>query len=75
MTSRFRAALPTAALALALALTGCEQPLEANDNGPQPDPVQPGGVSRTPEPVEEAPPVVEELPAEKEIEVPEADSS
>ena len=55
MTSRLRAALPTAALALVLALTGCEQPQEANDNGPEADPVQPGGVTRTPEPVEEAP--------------------
>ena len=46
--------LPTAAsalvLAAVLALAGCAQPEEANDNGPQPDPAQPGGVTRTPEP-------------------------
>ncbi len=51
--------LPTAASAVVLtavlALAGCAQPQEANDNGPQPDPAQPGDVVRTPAPVESAP--------------------
>ena len=67
-------ALTTAVLAGVL-LTGCtDQPQPANDNGPQPDPAQPGDVLRTPEAVEEAPAVVEELPAEKQVEVPEVES-
>jgi hypothetical protein len=71
---RTRVALTTAFLAAAL-LTGCtDQPKVANDNGPQPDPTQPGDVVRTPEPVEEAPPVVEEVPAEKQAEEPEAEA-
>jgi hypothetical protein len=61
--TRLRAALPTAVLAVALALTGCEQPTEANDNGPEADPAQPGGVIRTPESVEDAPTTVP-LPGE-----------
>ncbi len=45
--------------ALALSLTAClDQPEEANDNGPQPDPTQPGDVVRTPVPVESAPSTV-----------------
>ena len=69
---RTRAAVPTAALA-ALLLAGCTaQPEEANDNGPQPDPAQPGDVVRTPEPVESAPPVVGEVPADQESATPEA---
>ena len=48
MTRRLRAVLPAVALSV-LALTACtEQPQEANDNGPQPDPVQPGDVVQTP---------------------------
>jgi hypothetical protein len=67
-------ALATAVLAGAL-LAGCtDQPRPANDNGPQPDPAQPGDVLRTPVPVDEAPPIVEELPAEKQVEVPEVES-
>ena len=54
-----RTALPAAVLAAVLALSGClTQPEEANDNGPQPDPTQPGGIVRTPEPVESAPSTV-----------------
>ncbi len=54
-----RTALPAVALAAVLALSGClTQPEEANDNGPQPDPTQPAGVVRTPEPVESAPSTV-----------------
>ena len=69
-----RAALCTAVLATAFAVSGCTaQPVEANDNGPQPDPTQPGDVIRTPAPVEEAPIVVDEVPAEKQAEVPEAE--
>ena len=41
--------LSSVVLALALALTGCTQPEEANDNGPEPDPTQPGGIVRTPQ--------------------------
>jgi hypothetical protein len=53
--ARALAALPAAVLAGVL-LAGCtDQPEEANDNGPQPDPVQPGDVERTPAPVESAP--------------------
>ena len=71
---RTRVALTTAVLAGAL-LTGCtDQPKPANDNGPQPDPAQPGDVVRTPESVEQAPPVVEQLPAEKQVEVPEVEA-
>jgi hypothetical protein len=39
-------------------VSGCTQAPEANDNGPQPDPTQPGGIVRTPEPVETAPSTV-----------------
>jgi len=54
-----RTAVPAAVLAAVLALSGClTQPQEANDNGPQPDPTQPGDVVRTPEPVESAPSAV-----------------
>ena len=57
--ARTRTALPAAVLAAVLALSGClTQPEEANDNGPQPDPTQPGGIVRTPEPVESAPSTV-----------------
>ncbi len=57
--SRRRTAVPAAVLAAVLALSGClTQPQEANDNGPQPDPTQPGDVVRTPEPVETAPSTV-----------------
>ena len=59
MTRRLRTTAPAVALAAVLALSGCvTQPEEANDNGPQPDPTQPGGIVRTPEPVEEAPSTV-----------------
>ena len=62
MTRRHRTAIPAAALAAVLALSGClTQPEEANDNGPQPDPTQPGDVVRTPVPVETAP-LTEPLP-------------
>ena len=72
--SGVRATVCSAVLATAFAVSGCTaQPVVANDNGPQPDPSQPGDVIRTPEPVEEAPVVVEEVPAEKEAEVPEAE--
>ena len=54
-----RTALPATVLAAVLALSGClTQPQEANDNGPQPDPTQPGDVVRTPVPVESAPATV-----------------
>ena len=53
---RVRALVAPVAVALVLALTGCtEERPEASDNGPQPDPVQPGGIVRTPQPVESAP--------------------
>ncbi len=56
MTRRPRTAVPAAALAAVLALSGClAQPEEANDNGPQADPTQPGDIVRTPVPVETAP--------------------
>jgi hypothetical protein len=56
VSRRLRTALPAVALAAVLALAGCtDQPQEANDNGPQPDPAQPGDVERTPVPVESAP--------------------
>ena len=59
MNRRLRTAAPAAALAAVLALSGCAtQPEEANDNGPQPDPTQPAGVTRTPVPVESAPATV-----------------
>ena len=48
---RARAALPALFLALGLAATGCtDQPEEANDNAPQPQPVVSEFQSRTPEP-------------------------
>ena len=54
-----RTAVPAAALAAVLALSGClTQAEEANDNGPQPDATQPGDVVRTPVPVETAPSTV-----------------
>ena len=57
--TRRRTAVPAAVLAAVLALSGClTQPEVANDNGPQPDPTQPGDVVRTPVPVEEAPSTV-----------------
>ena len=56
--TRTRTALSAVVLAAAFALTGCTQAPEANDNGPQPDATQPGGVVRTPEPVESAPSTV-----------------
>ena len=56
--TRRRTAVPAAALAAVLALSGCSQAQEANDNGPQPDPTQPGDVVRTPVPVESAPSTV-----------------
>ena len=53
---RRRLAVPALVLSLGLAVSGCaDQPEEANDNGPQPDPTQPAGVVRTPGPVESAP--------------------
>ena len=56
MTRRLRTAVPALALTAALALSGClAQEQEANDNGPQPFPDQPGDVIRTPAPVESAP--------------------
>jgi PBP1b-binding outer membrane lipoprotein LpoB len=58
MSRRLRTAVPAAALAAVLALSGCTQAEEANDNGPQPDPTQPGDVVRTPVPVESAPSTV-----------------
>ena len=64
MSRCLRTAVPAAALAVVLGLTGCTaQPQEANDNGPQPDPSQPGDVIRTPAPVESAPTAVP-LPGE-----------
>ena len=47
---RTRLVLAAPALAVALALTGCAQPEEANDNGPQEQPTTPGEVRRTPQP-------------------------
>ena len=46
---RTRLALAAPALALGLALTGCAQPEEANDNGPQEQPTRPAEVPRTPQ--------------------------
>ncbi len=40
---------------LALALVGCRQPAEANNNGPQDQPTRPAGVVREPQVVETAP--------------------
>ena len=57
-TTSPRTALPAAVLAAVLAVAGCTQAPEANDNGPQPDPDQPADVVRTPEPVETAPSTV-----------------
>lgn len=51
--TRRRTAVSAAALAAVLTVSGCfTQPEEANNNGPQPDPTQPGDVVRTPVPVE-----------------------
>ncbi len=62
MTRPLRTVAPAAVLAAVLALSGClAQPEVANDNGPQPDPTQPGDVVRTPVPVETAP-LTEPLP-------------
>ena len=64
MPRRLRTAAPAAVLIAMLALAGCSGgPQEANDNGPQPDPTQPGGVTRTPAPAESAPSTVP-LPGE-----------
>ena len=53
---RRTASVPALVLALGLAVTGCtDQPEEANDNGPQPDPVVSEFQTRTPAPVESAP--------------------
>jgi hypothetical protein len=61
--TRVRTGVSTLVLAAALALTGCTQQPEANDNGPQPDPAQPGDVVRTPAP-EESPPLTVPLPGD-----------
>ncbi len=64
MSRRLRTAVPAAALAVVLSLAGClDQPEEANDNGPQRDPAQPGDVDRTPVPVE-SPSLTVPLPGE-----------
>jgi hypothetical protein len=64
VSRRLRTALPTVALAAVLAVAGCtSQPEEANDNGPQPDPVQPSDVDRTPVP-SESPSLTVPLPGE-----------
>ena len=63
MTRRLPTAVPAVVLAAVLALAGCSQPQEANDNGPQPDPAQPGDVVRTPAP-EESPPLTVPLPGD-----------
>ena len=47
--TRPRLALAAPALALGLVLTGCAQPEEANDNGPQEQPSRPGELQRTPQ--------------------------
>jgi len=58
VSRRLRTAAPAAVLTAVLALSGCGTQPEANDNGPQPDPSQPGDVVRTPEPAESAPSTV-----------------
>ena len=64
MSRRLRTAVPAAALTAVLVLAGCSaQPEEANDNGPQPDPAQPGDVVRTPA-SEESPPLTVPLPGD-----------
>ena len=41
--------MPAVVLAVSLGLVGCtDQPEEANDNGPQPQPNQPGDVVQSP---------------------------
>ena len=50
-----RTAVPAVLLAAGLALAGCGMPSEAEVESPQPDPTQPAGVVRTPEPVQSAP--------------------
>lgn len=56
---RVRTALVVPVLVLALA--ACTQPEEANDNGPQEQPVRPTDVARLPEPVE-SPPLTTDQP-------------
>ena len=69
-----RALVPALVLGLGLSLTGClNQPEAANDNGPQPQPEQPGDVVRTPAAEEDVPLVETEQPAEGD-EVPDEDS-
>jgi PBP1b-binding outer membrane lipoprotein LpoB len=47
--------------AVVLVLSGClDQPEEANDNGPQEQPIAPPSVVREPVPVESAPDAVEQ---------------
>ena len=52
MSRRLPTAVSAVALTAVLALAGCGQQPEANDNGPQPVPAQPGDVERTPVPVD-----------------------
>ena len=57
--------------ALVLALSGClSQPEEANDNGPQEQPVRPTDVAREPEVVESAPGTVDQPDGPKADETP-----
>jgi len=55
-----RAQLALLLPALLLALLGCRQPEEANDNGPQEQPVRPPSVFREPVPVESPPLTVDQ---------------
>ena len=56
--------MPAVVLAVSLGLVGCtDQPEEANDNGPQPQPNQPGDVVQSPV---GASPRPSELPADTE---------
>ena len=55
-----RAQLALLLPALLLALLGCRQPEEANDNGPQEQPERPPSVFREPVPVETAPLTVDQ---------------
>lgn len=54
-----RAQLVLLVPALLLALVGCRQPGDANDNAPQDQPARPADVVRMPEVVETAPLTVE----------------